>query len=440
MANLNARLKKELTRMKDLSPAAEDEILLISMKVWHPGHVFRISPRTRTIQRKRPSRWITVCEHNREPYRCKDCKKEEEEEPIDYLRRTYPQHCFRLSRSGKLQRKRPSGWVTVCLHNKQPHLCKECGGDSICKKHKIQKAFCCGSAKCNHKIQKAFCLECGGNAKCKHKIQKAFCLECGGNAKCKHKIQKAFCSVCGGTAMCKHKIQKAFCSVCGGTAMCKHKIQKAFCSECGGNAKCKHEIQKAFCSECGGNAICEEHEVQAAFCIDCGGNQVCECGIRIKQLDNYCLHCHPHYEFTPRGCSKISCNFIDQLEIELGVKILHKHYDQAQGEWSGYEHAPMKWRKKGIDGFYEKDDGTKVAVEFLGDVWHGHPSLWKEDKTATNFHKVPYSYLFEDAQMKLQKLRTLGYQVFYIWEHEFKNDGLESYQEFHGRLLATTHE
>lgn len=106
---------------------------------------------------------------------------------------------------------------------------------------------------------------------------------------------------------------------------------------------------------------------------------------------------------------------MDSLEIKLGTKIQHAHLDLEKKSWIGAEHRPNLWQRKPVDGYY-LDGDQKVAIEFLGDYYHGHPRLWglnKVDRWSRKFED-----LFLDTQVKLAKLKSLGYKVHYVWESE----------------------
>ena len=76
----------------------------------------------------------------------------------------------------------------------------------------------------------------------------------------------------------------------------------------------------------------------------------------------------------------------------------------------------------------------KVAVEFLGDRFHGHLELWKYDESATSFFGPTYKSLFINTEKVLRKLRNIGYKVFYIWESDYKKwNGV-------GKLIEKCHE
>lgn len=72
-----------------------------------------------------------------------------------HLRKMYPHQRFQISVTGLVQRKRESGWVTVCWHNKELPCCVHpaCGG---------------GRARCPHGSVKSHCRECSPELFCFH--------------------------------------------------------------------------------------------------------------------------------------------------------------------------------------------------------------------------------------------------------------------------------
>lgn len=136
--------------------------------------------------------------------------------------------------------------------------------------------------------------------------------------------------------------------------------------------------------------------------------------------DGMCNHCNPNFVFSGTGASKIACHCLDTLEKELHLKIQHRHVDYAAKTWTGDEHRPLEWQRKSVDGFFvDTVNGCNVAIEFLGDYWHGHPRFWGPNNDHCNFHGKLFKHLFIKTEEKLQKLKRLGYKVFYIWESEY---------------------
>lgn len=330
-----------------------------------------------------------------------------------------PEHIFRFF-DGNIQRQIKEKWVNVCDHNKQLAFCREkdCGGT--------------GTAFCKHGFQRSYCKVDG--SKCK---QEGFCVHGAKKSECLH----LKCKNSKG-AICVHGIQLSVCKeeICeGGNSLCNHKIQRSQCADplCkGGKALCVHKIQRSICldPECKGGTIICVHGIQKARCPDpeCGGGtQVCATCNSRKVLDGFCYHCHPTYEIKV-GCSKIACQFIDLLEKNWHIKIQHMHFNDNY-KYEGSEHRPELWKNKPIDGFFSTEN-TKYAIEFLGDVFHGHPRLWKTDHTAKNHKNKLHIELYHDTEKKLKKLVTLGYKVYVMWESHFHKYGLNGLQIFHDKL------
>ena len=84
------------------------------------------------------------------------------------------------------------------------------------------------------------------------------------------------------------------------------------------------------------------------------------------------------------------------MEVELNIKIQHRHLDSDNYQWVGDEHRPLEWQRKPVDGYYE-DNYSQIAIEFLGDKYHGHPRLWKDDQDATNHFGIKHKDLYEDT-------------------------------------------
>jgi tRNA(Ile2) C34 agmatinyltransferase TiaS len=78
---------------------------------------------------------------------------------IEIYKSKYPNHKFRLSSTGKVQRFYPNNkklkWKNVCPHNRTKTACKECGGSSFCEHGRM-----------NYR-----CKDCKGVAICKNPFQ-----------------------------------------------------------------------------------------------------------------------------------------------------------------------------------------------------------------------------------------------------------------------------
>lgn len=71
------------------------------------------------------------------------------------------------------------------------------------------------------------------------------------------------------------------------------------------------------------------------------------------------------------------------------------------------------------DGY---DDTTNTVYEFLGDYWHGHPSVWHKHNGINRNNKISFAALFKQTTDRLVKIKELGYNVCYVWEYDIKHN------------------
>ena len=71
--------------------------------------------------------------------------------------------------------------------------------------------------------------------------------------------------------------------------------------------------------------------------------------------------------------SHAACEWLCGMQRVNGTSIEHVHYNWFTKERSGDEFVPPDWPNKPVDG-YDRKHG--IIYEYLGDYYHGHPSLW----------------------------------------------------------------
>jgi hypothetical protein len=337
-------------------------------------------------------------------------KSKIEDEDINLLndmRKMFPANEFKISKTGNISRKYGKSWISICKHNKPRIRCDkiECGGGTaLCTKHKINRTMCRDP-------------ECGG----------------GGSLCSKHKRVRSICpdpECNGGQGLCQHRIPRTTCTdpECGGgKAMCLHNRRRSKCPDpaChGGGGLCRHLKPRSRCVD-----------------PDCkGGAELCiGCKTRRKEKNGYCRTCHPEYVPSVVGASKIGCKFICALQSHLNVHIHHKHFDSVSKALIGKEHVLPEYTKKKVDGFYIDKNGQKIVIEFLGDVYHGHPTYWGPDEDQCDFFGRLHKDNFYKTERMFSKVASFGYIVRYVWESDYKNlKGLSSVEsilrEFKGKL------
>ena len=73
------------------------------------------------------------------------------------------------------------------------------------------------------------------------------------------------------------------------------------------------------------------------------------------------------------------------------------------------------------------DPETNTVFEFLGDYWHGNPEVYDSEDVNGNNGKT-FKELYDDTFERLYEIKTLGYDVKYIWESDWiekKLDGIK---------------
>ncbi|XP_015589341.1 uncharacterized protein LOC107264981 [Cephus cinctus] len=76
-----------------------------------------------------------------------------------------------------------------------------------------------------------------------------------------------------------------------------------------------------------------------------------------------------------------------------------------------------------VDGYYETDSG-KTVFEFYGCWFHGCPKCYPSDRDNANIVNDVWLTLnerYERTMLKSSRIRTLGYHLEEIWEHEYRH-------------------
>jgi len=68
-----------------------------------------------------------------------------------------------------------------------------------------------------------------------------------------------------------------------------------------------------------------------------------------------------------------------------------------------------------VDGF---DLSTNTVYEFLGDYWHGNPSVFDPNEVNKN-NKKTFGRLYQETLERIHLLEEAEYNVVYIWEKDF---------------------
>jgi hypothetical protein len=84
---------------------------------------------------------------------------------------------------------------------------------------------------------------------------------------------------------------------------------------------------------------------------------------------------------------------------------------------SKYRHKTLKINNKryNLDAY---DPEKNIIYEFYGDYWHGNPMVYDINDTNTNVNKK-FGLLYNDTMIREKDLKSLGYNLVTIWEHDF---------------------
>lgn len=114
----------------------------------------------------------------------------------------------------------------------------------------------------------------------------------------------------------------------------------------------------------------------------------------------------PSSHLAGHGCQKCM-HFISALEI--------KFVDHLQLPMRNYRIPECK--RKRADGY---DPKTNTIYEFLGDYWHGNPLKYKSYEWNQSAHAT-FGELYNATIFRLNKIKSFGYNVKYIWENDWKD-------------------
>lgn len=136
----------------------------------------------------------------------------------------------------------------------------------------------------------------------------------------------------------------------------------------------------------------------------------------------------------------MGCKFICDLQRHLGgIAIQHVHYDVLGKTVTGTEFKLPEYTRKKVDGYYIDDQGRRVVIEFLGNVYHGHPSLWGPDEQNRNHFGTLHKDNFVHTERVFRIVTSLGYVVRYAWQKDYLalkalQSPLSILREFSGNL------
>lgn len=87
------------------------------------------------------------------------------------------------------------------------------------------------------------------------------------------------------------------------------------------------------------------------------------------------------------------------------------------------EHRQLRIKQYAMDGY---DNKTNTIYEYLGDYWHGNPIKFKSFDL-NKIAKLTFKELYDKTFKRLDLFKSLGYNIKYIWENDWKRfkDGFD---------------
>jgi hypothetical protein len=113
------------------------------------------------------------------------------------------------------------------------------------------------------------------------------------------------------------------------------------------------------------------------------------------------------------GYSKVSVRWIEEYSSTNGISNEVAHF-LSTGEFK------IPGTKYKVDGYHI---GSNTVLEFLGDTWHGNPSIFRDEDFCHPHKKtITAKELYTQTMDRLKHIHSLGYNVVYIWEADYRAD------------------
>ena len=130
-------------------------------------------------------------------------------------------------------------------------------------------------------------------------------------------------------------------------------------------------------------------------------------------IDTVSIICKIHGEFSQRPNDHLSGKGCPHCHHQ--TSLLEAAFLNYIGIDKHHRNVYLKpYKVDGIDKF------TNTIYEFLGDYWHGNPIKFNANEINPS-NKKNYGELYTDTLKKLDTLKSMGYNVRYVWETDWNN-------------------
>jgi hypothetical protein len=114
--------------------------------------------------------------------------------------------------------------------------------------------------------------------------------------------------------------------------------------------------------------------------------------------------------------SKISDEFISSLNETLPSDMVGEAYFMDREYFIPFRDSNSDFHIYFVDYKYK----NKI-IEFYGDIWHGNPDKYSPEEV-NPITKIKYKYILEKDIIRINNIKSMGFEVFIIWEAEYRKD------------------
>jgi len=132
----------------------------------------------------------------------------------------------------------------------------------------------------------------------------------------------------------------------------------------------------------------------------------------IKKWCRICSFCKKEVEYT--------CRYQAILYEKKSAPCIECSWNRYESpiEKEFLDHYGIIKRQQSIDSMVVDGIIDNTIYEFLGDYWHGNPERYNLGDM-NKAKGVTYGFLYNKTMERLNRLRSIGYEVFYIWESDW---------------------
>lgn len=137
---------------------------------------------------------------------------------------------------------------------------------------------------------------------------------------------------------------------------------------------------------------------------------------RSTKVERYGNPTYNNPEKTEQTC-------LEKYGVRTNLQMLtednYKAISKKETDWLDGLNVPVRqhiiqigYKTFHVDGY---DDKTNTLYEFLGDYWHGNPSVFDHNRLNERVNKT-FGELYDETMERFEMFKKLGYNIVYRWE------------------------